>query len=335
MGLIHAGAAANDPRSQLCIAVDRVVEKAQDLADRFGGRATTEFQQALHDDRVDAVIIALPHSLHRDYCVQASRAGKHVIIEKPLSLTLQDADEMIAAARVARRILLVAHVLRFVPNHRRVKDLIDRGDLGKPFMARYRNEHYPRLTPDRLGWLARRGEGGVPLAGSIHHADLMRWWLGEVESVRGFERSWRNEWIREGQSDVSMIIYRFESGALGETTYSYAAPASELNKRPNAVVSFEHGTVSVFPGEMRIFDARKGGAVVVQADVDGVSDHATSPAAREVPHLTRCILDGEKLVIEPDEACRAVELILASTKSARTGAEVGVLPMLPRGGGQA
>jgi predicted dehydrogenase len=324
MGRIHAGAAVRDSRSRLCVSVDAVSARAESFAAEFGGRAAQTFDEALADDDVGAVIIALPHSLHREYCVRASNAGKHVLIEKPLSLTLEDADEMIEAAREARTILLVAHVLRFVPGHVRIKQLIDRGDLGRPFMARYRNEHFPRLGTERLGWLSKRGEGGVPLAGSIHHADLIRWWMGEVESVRGFERSWRAEFQENDQSDVSMILYRVASGALGETTYSYATLASELNMRPNALVNFEHGTVSVFPGEMRIYDERKGGVVIAHADRSGVGPHAVAPAAKEVPHLTRCILDGEKLVIEPNEARRAVELIIASTKSAESGVEIKV-----------
>lgn len=324
MGRIHAAAAARDPRSRLVAAVDTTLARAEVVAGPLGCRASTSFAEVLADDAVDAVIIALPHTLHRDFCVQASNAGKHVIIEKPLSVTLDEADAMLAAAEAAGKLLLVAHVLRFVPNHRRVKEIIDRGDLGRPFLARYRNEHYPGVTPERHGWLNKRGEGGVPLAGSIHHADLIRWWMGEVEYVRGFERSWREEFVSEGQSDVNMIIYRFRSGALGETTYSYATLASELNMRPNAALHFEHGSVSVFPREMRVYDVRKGGMVVAQLDTAGAGDHAESAAAREVPHLTSCILDGEDLVIRPAEARRAVELILAATRSAQSGAEVRV-----------
>jgi len=202
MGSQHAWHAHNDPASEIVLFVDRNLLRAQQLADRYGGAASTEYQRALDDTRVQGLILVVPHTLHAPLALQALAAGKHVMVEKPICLTLEDADAMIAAADRAGRVLFVAHVLRFRPSLERIRQVIAEGALGTPLFARYHNEHFPDLQ--ERPWLASPEEGGVFLAGAVHHTDLRRWWMGEVAAITGHARQIRPEFQQSGQADHTL-----------------------------------------------------------------------------------------------------------------------------------
>ena len=326
MGRIHADAAAKDPASQVAYCVDIEQARADDLADRVGARGVTDGRIALQDPALDGVIVCLPHSLHREFCVEAAAAGKHVMVEKPISVSLDEADDMIAAENDV--LLLVAHVLRLDGNFRRIKDLLDGGELGGPILARIHSEGFVSTSDEQYrygAWYETPGEGGSALGGAIHQTDLMGWWLPRITKVTGFELSNRPEYQAIGEPDFNMIVYESESGALGETTYSYSSHQSAANDMPAAVVTFENGVVSVMAnGEFRLYDS--------QDDPDGTRSKVSilprespaRPASMEVPSFTKSILDGSPLFITAQEARRALELVLASRRSAQTRTTVDV-----------
>ena len=327
MGYAHALAASADARSVVAACVDPVLERAGRLAHSFGGYATTDYERAVDDAGVGAVVLAVPHSLHRDYTVRAAKAGKHVLVEKPMATSLGDCDAMIAACEEAGVVLLVGHVLRFRPALQLVKRLIDEGSLGCPFFARYHNEHYPDLSGGRR-WLAAYDEGGVFLSGAVHHSDLMRWWLGEVAAVTGFCRTIRPEYHESGREDHTLIVYEFENGALGESCYSYASPAPQGEMMtPESTVTFTEGMVATFySGDVRVYGHKRdlyAGQPFVATAVRGESG-VEAGSGSEVPHLTACILDSARPLVTPQDARRAVELVLAARCSAEEGRRIRV-----------
>ncbi|MGQ9554583.1 MAG: Gfo/Idh/MocA family protein [Anaerolineae bacterium] len=327
MGYAHAQAARADTRSRVIACVDPQIERAERLAREFGGYATTEYQRVLADKAVDGVVLAVPHSLHCDYTVRAAQAGKHVLVEKPMANTLEDCDAMTTACERAGVVLLVGHVLRFRRSLQLVKRIIDDGSLGRAFFARYHNEHYPDLSGGRR-WLSFYEEGGVFLSGAVHHSDLMRWWLGEVAAVSGFCRTIRPEYIESGREDHTLIVYEFANGALGESTYTYASHAPQsLMMTPESTVTFSEGMVATFyNGEVRVYGHERqlyaGQPFVATAVVDRSAVEAGSSS--EVPHLTDCILTGKPPLISPQDARRAVELVLAARRSAQEGRRIEV-----------
>jgi predicted dehydrogenase len=327
MGYAHALAAARDGRSRVVACVDPQAERAEALAKQHGAYATTEYERVLADGGVDAVVLAVPHTLHRRYTEAAAEAGKHALIEKPMANTMADCNAMIAATERAGVVLLVGHVLRFRPALRLVKRYIDEGTLGQAVFARYHNEHYPDLSGSRR-WLAEHDEGGVFLSGAVHHSDLMRWWLGEVTAVTGFSRIVRPEYQASGREDHTLIVYDFASGALGESTYTYASHAPQgLMMTPESVVTFTGGSIATFyDGEVRVYGHEREvglGQRFAATAIHGDSA-VESGSGSEVPHLTECILDGTPPLIAPQDARRAVELVLAARQSAAEGRRVSV-----------
>ena len=318
MGRVHAEAAANDPRSSIRYCVDSDLSRAEDFAQKYGGKPSENYEVVLADPDVDAVAIVLPHNLHSEYSVRAALAGKHIFVEKPMACTVEECDRMIAAAEAARVQLFVAHVLRFWEANIRIKDIIDSRELGRPFLARYYSEGRLVVGEDRMHLVDPTKGGGVILAGEVHHTDLIRWWMGEVKRVRGYHLNIRPEFVKINSQEFSMAVYEFEDGGVGETSYSYATLNSPGLRLPKAVVQFEKGTIAVSDdGVMRIL--REG-----DSDIDEIKTDPSTAAPQEIPHFTKAVLDGVRLRCTPWDARRAVELCVAAERSAHLGRDVEV-----------
>jgi hypothetical protein len=155
MGRLHAGHAASDPACRVTLYVDQDLGRAEQLASRFGGVATTDYRRALDDPHLHGVILTVPDPLHAALAIEALAAGKHVMMEKPISVTLADADGVIAAAERAKRIVFVAHVLR--------SDRRCAASSGCSPLGRWANRSSPAITTSTFptsasarGWPLRR-----------------------------------------------------------------------------------------------------------------------------------------------------------------------------------
>jgi len=175
---------------------------------------------------LDAVSICTPNNMHCPMTVAALKAGCHVLCEKPLGGTTDDADRSVRAARKAGRILHVNQSLRYAPVYRTIADLIARGKIGTPVHARCIRSG--GSTPDK-GWspgatwfVSKRSQGGVVLDIAVHMADLLRWCMGEVKEIAAFTDS-RTPGIRV--TDHVAAILRFDSGATASLELSWAQPA--------------------------------------------------------------------------------------------------------------
>lgn len=168
----------------------------------------------LLDPQVDVVIIAVVSGLHAEIAKQALLLDKHVIIEKPLALSLKEANELITLATANQKLILVCHQLRYHPLLREIKSLIDKKVLGELYLGSVdirinRNETYYTSANWRGTWDL---DGGMLINQGIHLVDLLTWYFGDVSSVYG-EISTRN--TRKATEDIATGIISFVNGAKG------------------------------------------------------------------------------------------------------------------------
>src|SRR5260221_5713963 len=176
MGTPHARAYAKIPGISIAAVSSRHLEKAERLAGEVGARATTDDRSIIDDPSIDAISNTLPTHLHSDPTIAALRAGKHVLLEKPLVLQAADADGMVAAARETGRTLMVAHVLRFWGEYVSLVELVHAGKLGKPISAAAARLSQPPAWADwqlNLAW-----SGGAVLDLCVHEFDVRNWLFG-------------------------------------------------------------------------------------------------------------------------------------------------------------
>lgn len=175
-------------------------ERGRKYADDHGiAKAVTSLDDLVNDPAIDAVYISTTNELHRDQALAAAKAGKHILCEKPLAMSLDDARAMVQAAEDAGVVLATNHHLRNAATHRAMREAIKAGRIGTPLAARVFHAVY--LPPHLQGWRLEKPEagGGVILDITVHDADTLRFVLdtNPVEAIAFFRRpaAWaRPDW---------------------------------------------------------------------------------------------------------------------------------------------
>lgn len=183
MGGMHAEVYRNLPHAEVVAVADRDLDKARKLAGRYGVTAYSIAEDLLDRERIDVVDICLPTFLHKEYAVKAAQEGKHILCEKPIALTTEDADAMIDTADQAEVKFMIGQVIRFWPEYIKLKEIYDSGELGKLL-----NLTCIRLspTPDWAwdNWLTDpERSGGALLDLHIHDTDYLLYLLGKPLSL--------------------------------------------------------------------------------------------------------------------------------------------------------
>jgi predicted dehydrogenase len=195
--------------------------RARAYAREFGALAGYgSYGEALRDPRAVGAVICTPHACHLDDVLAALAADRHVLVEKPMARTLEEADHMIGAAARAGRVLMVAEQFHFMPAFRRVKRLIDEGHLGP-----LRELHLvARGFHGRSGWRldAEASGGGALIDGGIHYVHNLRWWGGGVRRVFAL-RPAQTVMSMAGEDSVSLLA-ELPAGGVGFLCNSLGAP---------------------------------------------------------------------------------------------------------------
>ncbi|KQV64398.1 Gfo/Idh/MocA family oxidoreductase [Rhizobium sp. Root1220] len=189
-------------------------------------RSTTDLSELLTDATIDAVYISTTNELHRDQAIAAARAGKHVLCEKPLAMSLEDAHKMAQVAKDAGVVLATNHHLRNAPTHKAMRDAIAAGKIGRPLAARVFHAVY--LPPHLQGWRLDRADagGGVILDITVHDTDTLRFVLGS-DPVEVTAFSQEGGMGKSGIEDGVMGVMRFENGAIAQFHDAFTAKFAE------------------------------------------------------------------------------------------------------------
>jgi UDP-N-acetyl-2-amino-2-deoxyglucuronate dehydrogenase len=320
----HARAIAELPDARLVAVADEVPERAEELAAELGVDHCP-VDLLLERPDVDVVSVCVPSGLHAEIGVRAAAAGKHLAVEKPIDVTLEAADRLIAACREHGVTLTVISQHRFGAAVRRVRELIDAGRLGRllagdAVVKWYRTQAYYDSAAWRGTW-ALDG-GGALMNQGVHTVDLLRWMMGPVDRV--FARCERAAHDGIEVEDMAAAVLRFASGAVGvlqASTAIYPGLPERLE------ISGTGGTVIVEAGRMRVCELVDGPA----EPVDEGGGPGGAGAAAGISHaghraqladLLAAIDQGRPPLVTGEDGRRALELILAVYRSAREGREV-------------
>jgi predicted dehydrogenase len=322
MGMTHAAGWANTP-AEIAGVISENPVSLQAMAHQYGATAHNNLASLIND--VDVVDICTPTHLHHAMVMQAAAAGKHIVCEKPLARTVQQAQEMITACREAGVMLLVAHVVRFFPEYVAAKATVERGEIGKVAVMRLTRASFrPRL--DDSWFHDHEKSGGMMLDLMIHDFDYARWIAGDVVSVFAKNVSSKNGPRGE---DYGLAILKHKSGALSHIEGAWAYPKPMFRTALEIAGDrglIEHPAGSSVPLEIFMKD---NGAAGDEADiaVPG-SPLAEDPFTTEMKHFY-AVLSGETvdLRVTAYDGLAAVRIALAALESARTGRPVKVEDM--------
>jgi predicted dehydrogenase len=195
--------------------------RAEAYRRRFGGFAAFgSYEAAAADPRIDALVVCTPHHLHEAHARLAAQHGKAVLLEKPIARTLSEADAILAGAREAGVVLMVAENAHFIPGFAAAGAYLDAGAIGAVRQLVVTARGYRRPA----GWRSRRAEtgGGILIDGGIHYVYLLRRWAGPVEEVVALAPP--NAFPGVEGEDTVFLLLRFLSGAAAMLATSIAAP---------------------------------------------------------------------------------------------------------------
>jgi len=284
-----------------------------------------DYRSMIETTDLDAVAIAAPNDLHYDVCLAAADAGKHVLCEKPLAVSLEEADTMVAACRRAGVVLMYGENLLFAPMYRHVRNLARRGEVGAPFLAKHSQCHGGPYSA--WFWDVERAGGGVLLDMGCHSIHTLCWVLGEwPEAVTATLGRFLHGERTRGEDHATTVLH-FTGGRMAVAENSWAMPGGE-------------DRLEVYgPAGRLVADLERGPAI--QAYQAPASETAADPAAsrggwryllyqepwqfgfpQELQHFVDVIGGQATLESSGDDGRRVLEIIYAAYESARTGRRV-------------
>ena len=326
----HARAIQEIPDAKLVAVHTSTPEKGQKLADLVGGCAIyTDYQAFLRHPGLDIVNICTPSGAHAETAVAAAEVGKHVVVEKPLEISLERCDRIIEACLRAGTLLCTIFPSRFSPANRALKEAIAQGKfgrltLGDTYVKWWRSQQYY----DEGGWKGtwKLDGGGAYMNQAIHNVDLLTWLMGDVAEVCGFTGTLGHERIEVEDTGVACV--KFVSGALGVIEATTSAWPGLLKKTE---IHGTLGSVIVEQDDILLWKFEPETPADQQireqfAQKVGGSGGASNPAAisflghqRQLEDLLQAIRTGGKPFVDGAEGRKSVEIILAIYESARTG----------------
>lgn len=334
IGGFHAKAIQSLPGARLIGAFDTNPQSLATFRKAYPVKGYADIQALVDDPDISIITIGTPSALHVEPALAAIAAGKHIIIEKPLDVTLQRCDRIIEAAEAAGVIAACVFQNRFIAGAQIMKQAIDAGrfgrlTLGDAYVKWWRTQDYYDGRSAR-GTLELDG-GGALMTQAIHAVDLLQWFMGPVERVSAFADTLGHQ--RLNFEDVTVAALQFANGAMGVIEASTAVYPGFFKKLEvsgttgSAVLEEESLTTWTFaeetPADERLREEyrNKGGSGGGAADPMSIDFRLH---AAQFQNLMDALDDKRKLLIGAQEGRKAVAIILAIYESARTGKMVRV-----------
>lgn len=321
MGGTHARAYTKTQEARVTVVADQQKERAVALTADVGGRADSDPEVVFLDPTVDLVDLAIPTPLHPQYAIRALAAGKHVVVEKPLALTLPEADAIVEAARRAGRFLMVAHVLRFWPEYEAMRALLQTGRLGQPLFA---TAHRLSNPPQWATWFRDpKASGGAVLDLHIHDLDVLNWIFGPPERV--VSRGVKDE-AGGWNHVVTLVDYRSVSAAVEASTmmpqeYPFSVGLRILCEKGVIEYRYRAGGASFEIGQetshLELHEPGRPNQPVETETGDAFE--------REIAYFVHCVKTGQRpTIVTPEDALWAVRVALAARESLETGSPINI-----------
>ena len=322
----HINGHMAEPRSEILYCVDIDEERAKEKAEAVGCEWHTDMEAVL--DEVDAVDICTPVHLHAPQTIMAAEAGKHVLCEKIMARTLDEAETMIEATDEAGVIFMVAFVLRYRPEFQKLHDMCESGEFGlihqafcstTMFMAP-ENVHPWRKTVEEFPM-------GALMSHGCHYVDQLQWNVGPITDALAIGNRFTLGDVIPGGDDTECMVMRHENGAVSSYVESWATPHRMQGIRLE-IFGKEASARLVYhtDGKRELWKSDESGMNLVWDFDPAREDHmdlfgGAKDMQGQIAHFIECILDGKQPMTHGREALRPMQAIAAAVE----GGEQGVL----------
>lgn len=305
---------------------DFVKSRAEELAKDFGGKAFDSIEEILGDTSIDAVSVCVANAYHAETAIRALKSGKHVLCEKPMAISLEDCQAMVEAAKETGKRLMIGQNQRLTPAHKRAKEIIAKGELGKVLsfntifahggpeswsVEKSKNTWFFKKSSAAFGSMADLG---------IHKIDLIRYLIGdEVESAYSTMKV-LDKTFEDGTpievDDNSVEILNFRNGAFGTVTTSWTSYGCEFN------------TTNIFcsKGIIKLYSDPEYSLIIVHQDgkvekfaLDQIQTNDNQTSSGVIDEFVQSILANRPSLLDADDVIGSMKAVFACQRSSLSG----------------
>lgn len=320
-----------NPNAEICGFYDINLARAEELARKYGAKAYPTYEALLADPGIDAVSVCAANHVHAEISIAALKAGKHVLCEKPMAISLEECEAMVAAARESGKYLMIGQNQRLAKAHVKARELIAQGAIGKVLTFRTIFGHGGPETwsidPGKNVWFFDKTKAAMGAMADlgIHKTDMIQYVLGskivKTQAVLTTldKRDATGGLI--GVDDNAICIYQMENGVIGTMTASWTYYAAEDN------TTMIYGT----KGELRLYDDPKYSVQQINADgtridyqIDQIQTNDNQTASGVIDLFVKSLVDNTPPEISGESVLHAMKAVFASIESSATGRAVEV-----------
>jgi len=327
----HAKEYFENPNTVITALYDPVAERAETIAAEYGGKVYGSCESLIQSD-VDAVSVCSSNQTHAPITIDALKAGKHVLCEKPMATTMEDCHRMVDAAKQHGKRLMIAYYQTLTEAHARAKRILDTGELGSiiSFNTIFGHAGPEMWSADKGShtWFFKKDEAafGAMADLGVHKIDLMRWLVGsEVGQVSAFVRTLdkKDETGKLiGVDDNGLCLLGFRNGVIGTLEASWTTYGDERN---STVINCTNGVMRIYehpdyPIEVQFRNKEK--AFYQLAGIH--SNDSAQPNTGVIDMFVNAIMEDKEAAFSGEYSLKTMEVLFAALESARTGKVVNI-----------
>lgn len=327
----HIPEYADHPQARLAGFYDLNQERARELAEKWGGKAYSSWEEMLADPGIDAVSICVANNAHAQLSIAALQAGKHVLCEKPMATTLADCEAMVAAARESGKFLMIGQNQRLTKAHQKARELVESGTLGKILTFRTTFGHGGPETwsvdPGKNTWFFDKSKAAMGAMADlgIHKTDLIQYLLGQTVVETTAKVTTLDKRGADGQligvDDNAICIYRMSGGAMGTMTASWTFYGAEDN---STVLYGTKGILRIYDDPAYSLKLITAGGEKVLYELEAIQTNDNQTKSGVIDCFMDCLVNNTPPAISGQSVLTAMRAVFASLESSETGKSVTV-----------
>ena len=327
----HIPEYADHPQARLAGFYDLNQERARELAEKWGGKAYSSWEEMLADPGIDAVSICVANNAHAQLSIAALQAGKHVLCEKPMATTLADCEAMVAAARESGKFLMIGQNQRLTKAHQKARELVENGTLGKILTFRTTFGHGGPETwsvdPGKNTWFFDKSKAAMGAMADlgIHKTDLIQYLLGQTVVETTAKVTTLDKRGADGQligvDDNAICIYRMSGGAMGTMTASWTFYGAEDN---STVLYGTKGILRIYDDPAYSLKLITAGGEKVLYELEAIQTNDNQTKSGAIDCFMDCLVNNTPPAISGQPVFTAMRAVFASLESSETGKSVTV-----------
>ena len=327
----HIPEYAANPNAEVYGFYDINLARAEELAKKYGGKAYASYEELLADPEIVAVSVCAANHAHAEISIAALKAGKHVLCEKPMAVTLEECEAMVAAAKESGKYLMIGQNQRLAKAHSKAKELIEQGAIGKVLTFRTIFGHGGPETwsidPGANVWFFDKTKAAMGAMADlgIHKTDMIQYVLGSkiVKTQAVLTTLDKKDATGNliGVDDNAICIYQMENGVIGTMTASWTYYAAEDN------TTVIYGS----KGELRLYDDPKYSVQQINADgtridyqIDQIQTNDNQTASGIIDLFVDCLVENKEPEISGENVLHAMKAVFASIESSAKGCAIEV-----------